>query len=162
MATIRTLAPTEWKILKDLRIRSITDAPDAFEPLDPDLAESEAFWQETTGSLVSPDGDVLVAEENNREIGMVFVRIDNKRVGHVGAMWVDPEARGSGLGKRLLDDSICWHLKRRVTTIRLWVTDGNLAATSLYEDSGFVRTGNCRPLRDGESLRIVEMERSFN
>lgn len=79
MVTIRTLAPTEWKILKDLRTRSITDAPDAFEPLEPDLAESEAFWQEITGSLVSPDGDVLVAEENDKKIGMVFVRIDGKR-----------------------------------------------------------------------------------
>ena len=162
MVTIETLAPTEWKILRDLRRRSLMDSPDAFERLDPALAESDAYWEETTGSLASPDCDVLIAEENHEKIGMVLVRIDSQRVGHVGAMWIDPGSRRLGLGKRLLDDSIRWHLKRAVTTIRLWVTDGNIAATSLYENSGFVRSGNCRPLRAGECLRIVEMEMSLD
>jgi hypothetical protein len=65
MAPIRPLEPIEWRILKDLRTRSVVDAPDAFQPLDPVLAGSDEYWQEITGSLASPDGDVLVVEEGN-------------------------------------------------------------------------------------------------
>ncbi len=161
MATIRALEPTEWGILKDLRKRSVADAPDAFQPIDPALAGSDEYWQEITGSLSSPDSDVLVAEESNETIGLTYVRVDEQRVGHIGAMWVDPKSQGSGLGRQLLDDSIQWHAAREVTNISLWVTEGNVAATSLYESSGFVPTGISDQLRPGADLRIFQMELSL-
>jgi mycothiol synthase len=136
------------------------DAPDAFQPLDPVLAESDEYWQEITGSLASSDSDVLVVEHRDEAIGMVYVRIDEQRVGHIGAMWVDPKWQGSGLGRQLLDDSIQWNVAREVTTISLWVTEGNLAATSLYESSGFVPSGISGQLRPGADVRIIEMELS--
>ena len=76
-------------------------------------------------------------------------------------MWVDPNSRGSGLALQLLDDSIQWHAAREVTTIGLWVTEGNVAAKSLYESSGFVPTGISDQLRPGADLGIFQMELSL-
>ena len=159
MLTIRTLQPTAWETVKDLRIRAVTDSPDAFDPLDPELAASDDYWRRLTEAVASPGSDVLVVEaSDNGPMGMAYVRIDEQRAGHIGAMWVDPHLRGSGVGRRLLAEAIAWHAAQAVQLIRLFVTEGNNVASSLYASAGFTFTGHSRLLREDDDLRILEME----
>lgn len=70
-------------------------------------------------------------------------------------MWVVPEHRGRGVGRRILDAV----LKKAPADDRivLWVADGN-PAHRLYESAGFVATGGWQPIRPGAALLKREME----
>jgi ribosomal protein S18 acetylase RimI-like enzyme len=75
------------------------------------------------------------------------------------SMWVEPSARGRGIGRALLDAVVEWAKERDPSrAIRLSVTDGNDAARRLYERYGFVDTGVTEPLRSNSALTIRELE----
>jgi GNAT superfamily N-acetyltransferase len=73
---------------------------------------------------------------------------------HVVAMWVDPSARGRGVGPQVLDVIRGWAQERGLG-LHLDVHTGNAGARRSYERYGFVATGELRPLRDG-SAELVE------
>ena len=51
----------------------------------------------------------------------------------IHALYVDPDARGHGIGSRLLCDAM-----RRENTLTLWTFQSNLRAQAFYERHGFV------------------------
>ena len=71
-------------------------------------------------------------------------------------MWVDPTARGLGLGPLLVEAVADWARERGVTQRKASVTKGN-AAAALYRDMGFVPTGEQRPLASDSSLTEVAL-----
>jgi len=152
---IAPLREHEWTVLRDLRLRALADAPDAFGPTLADAqAEPDAYWQEGARRFA---GRVLVARDGSRTIGLVSAVEDPHHVGHLGAMWVDPATRGRGLGRRLVERA-CQALRARgCQRIELSVTQGNQAAQRLYERFGFACTGESEPLRPGSELRNLTM-----
>ena len=68
--------------------------------------------------------------------------------GFLGMLIVVPEARGRGVGQRLLESAIAYLRGRGVLTIGL---DGVLAAVPLYERLGFRK--HCRSLRFSGTLK---------
>jgi ribosomal protein S18 acetylase RimI-like enzyme len=59
----------------------------------------------------------------------------------VFAMWVAPEARGQGLGRRLLNELEAWITSVGGRTSRLSVTDEAEAASALYRSAGYEPDG---------------------
>lgn len=86
--------------------------------------------------------------------------VDAERLGHIGAMWVDPDARERRLGSALLDRGIEHLTSLGCATIELSVTETNTRAQQLYESRGFVLTGDDEPLRNGSTLRNLFMRRT--
>jgi ribosomal protein S18 acetylase RimI-like enzyme len=157
--TIRRLEAHEWKLLRELRLRALRDAPDAFGPLAADVErEPDAYWQRFAQVFRPERGDLLVALADGRGVGLVSA-IARDGFGHVGAMWVDPAARGAGLGRRLLEAACAALRARGCWRILLDVTDTNAPAIALYRSAGFELTGGAKPLRDGSTLRNLEMAR---
>jgi ribosomal protein S18 acetylase RimI-like enzyme len=76
----------------------------------------------------------------------------------VWGMWVHPDHRGRGIGRKLLDAVVDYAKDRAADRVRLRVTETNLSAKGLYERAGFQPTGARRPLRSDPSLDEVEME----
>ncbi len=56
-------------------------------------------------------------------------------------MWVAPEVRGLGVGRRLLDEIEAWARAAGAATLRLAVTDRDEAAQALYRSAGFEPNG---------------------
>ena len=73
-------------------------------------------------------------------------------------MWVAPEARGRGLGGRLVGRALEWATSVGAACAVLDVTAGDSAATRLYERHGFVATGPAELLDPDRELLAVPME----
>lgn len=154
---IRALEPDEWEVLRDLCIRALMDAPDAFSPTAADAqGRPDAYWVDALRTLTRGGHQVFAAWEDGRSLGLVSATVA-RGVGHIGAMWVDPACRGLRLGRRLLEVACDALVTRGCARIELSVTEGNEVATRLYQEAGFSLTGEAQPLREGSPLRNLSM-----
>ena len=156
---IRPLSAAEAPLLRELRLRALQDSPDSFGPAyDDALLEKDAYWE----SWASGGGGRFQAfaafDAAGTPIGLVSASARGAGVGGFGALWVAPEARGSGLGREMVEAACAWAADRGCTRIEMSVTDGN-PAERLYESLGFARTGERHPLRPGSPLVEVTMAR---
>jgi GNAT superfamily N-acetyltransferase len=149
--------------LRGLRLRALADAPLAFGST---LAREEAFgsevWQERAArGATGEDLVTYVAEEGGRWIGLATGILRDPvgpRLELVG-MFVEPAARGRGVGAALVETVCAWVRDRGVARLYLWVTSTNQAALALYRRSGFSPTGRSQPLDHTPSLSELEMVR---
>jgi len=88
-----------------------------------------------------------------------FLEPDEPRTAEMVQVWVEPESRGLGLGRRLVDAVVDWARERGVIRLKASVTEGNLAAESLYAAVGFLPTGDQRPLPSTPALREIGLAR---
>jgi GNAT superfamily N-acetyltransferase len=160
---VRPLERGEVKLLKDLRLRALADAPTAFAHTHAEIsAKPDAYWDEMAVSLTSRSV-MFVAEEDGRAVGMAFgvLQRDHPDVPHLGGMWVEPAARAGGVGSALTAAVLLWARKQGFRRIGLWVTEGNAPAIALYERMGFTPTGRRERQPVNPALSIVEMERAL-
>jgi DNA-binding MarR family transcriptional regulator/GNAT superfamily N-acetyltransferase len=79
-----------------------------------------------------------VAEQDGRIVGSVFVCAKSARVAQLRLLYVEPAARGQGLGARLVDECIRFARAKGYRTLMLWTNAGLDAARHVYEARGFV------------------------
>jgi ribosomal protein S18 acetylase RimI-like enzyme len=160
---VRQLAAHEWTVWRDLRLRSLADAPDAFcADVDAERSRSDEWWMDLVSSTVAhPRGALWCAEIDEEPVGIAFSRIDGEGVVHIGSMWVSPEGRTAGIGRALVESAVAWGRSGGASTAELWVTVGNGHAELLYERSGFIDTGDRDELRADSDLAIARMVRTL-
>jgi dihydropteroate synthase len=141
-------------VWRDLRLRALADAPDAFVET---LADAQARGDEGWQALAAPRPDVvqLVADHAGAPAGMAVAVIDpdDPARANLYAMWVAPEARGGGLGRALVDAALRWTRCRAALELSLQVAEGNDPARALYLGCGFRETGERAGLREGAGLQ---------
>lgn len=148
------LTPEDWRIFRQVRLRALADAPDAFGIT---LAEAELNADSVWRERVQGPGPTMVATEDREPVAMggAFVP-PGSGVAMLWGMWTSPEARGRGHASRILAELLSW-CRERDLTVMLDVTEGNAQARNLYLARGFQSTGEWQPLREGSSLRVESM-----
>lgn len=63
----------------------------------------------------------------------------------LAAMIVDPVARGTGTGDRLVQIALDWARAHDCRAVELWVRSNNESANNLYLRNGFRPTGDTKP-----------------
>ena len=158
---IRPLYPEEWAVYRDLRLRSLADAPDAFySTLESERARTPEDWAaRLAAAAVSGKDCPLVAELEGNPAGLVWAKMDgiNPALAHLFQMWVAPECRGRGVAQGLLDAALGWARERSARFIELDVTLGNSAAARLYQRAGFRAVNAPVPMRAGSGLMLQAM-----
>lgn len=87
--------------------------------------------------LTPPAGAILIARMRGRPIGCGALKFHAHKPAELKRMWVAPEARGLGIGRRLLVELERYAKQAGVRKLRL-ETNGSLTeAISLYRRSGF-------------------------
>ncbi len=157
--SIRTITGDEWRLWRSLRLRAVEESPDAFRSTLPqESAEADEWWQELIRRAADhPHGLLLVAEADSDAVGMMFGRLDDSGVLlDVGAMWVEPDLRRRGIGTKLLLEALDWARTTGAKRAELWVATGN-TAEGLYENAGFILTGEEELLRHGSEVVVRRM-----
>ncbi len=145
MSELRRLGPDDWAAFRDIRLRSLADAPDAFgSTLEREQAFTESDWRRRVSGPV-----YAVSDPGPVAVGGLF---EHDGVRHVWGMWTDPAHRGRGHARRILDALIAPD-----ADAVLDVNVTNAAARAAYERYGFVGTGTFEPLRPGSDERMERM-----
>lgn len=159
-----------WREYKALRLLAIKNAPTAFATsYEEAIVESDENWQ--TYLKEGNEGKksyLLFAEIGDKLVGMVgAIKNTNKKQLHTAsiiAVFVDPDYRGRGLGK-LLIQSILKNLKEDLPIIKvdLDVNTQNKDAIRLYESCGFKVVGTYHKdlFYEGVFYDLHEMELIF-
>lgn len=162
-ASVRRFEAAEWALYRDLRRSALRDSPDAFaSTYEASLQIPDVEWQRRLEQVHEDESLPLLALHAGRPVGLAWGAIDQDDAArvHLYQMWVDPRARGLGIGRLLLESFIDW-AERRFSVAVLGVTCGNEAACRLYESAGFVPFGDPEPLRVGSDLNTQNMELRF-
>jgi ribosomal protein S18 acetylase RimI-like enzyme len=163
---VRALTLQEWPLLRDVRLRALADAPDAFgRTFEEERGRPDAEWEAQLARSVRSDSTLTaVAERDGEAVGFVHAQVDADEppTAELFGMWVAPAARRSGAGRALVDAIAAWARSRGAVRLVLNVTEGNTAAERLYERAGLRFTADDPvPLREGSPLRARRMERTL-
>jgi GNAT superfamily N-acetyltransferase len=147
---VRRIRPDEWALLRDMRLRALRDAPQAFgQTHEHAAAEPELEWRSNARAasagdrrvwfIARSDGDAGsdAAAAQPIDMGMVQARRRPPDDCLVFSMWVAPEARHGGVGRALIDAAAGWARSWGGRRIVLWVTGVNGDALRFYERIGF-------------------------
>lgn len=94
-----------------------------------------------TDRLAQPDVRFFLARAGDRTLGCAALRVDPQGYGEVKRMYVDEDARGLGLGRRLLDRLEAEARDAGLEMLRLETGARSRAAVGLYRAAGFVDRG---------------------
>jgi len=160
---VRQARAADWETLRELRLRALADAPDAFaSTLRKEAAFPEQVWrQRAEGALGSVN---FIACEDGAGIGMAAIFTVANAAGcmHLVGMWVDPRHRRRGVAQALVERAVSWAEERRAREVILWVADHNIPARMLYERVGFRPTGERQPLPSNPALTETLFRLSLN
>jgi ribosomal protein S18 acetylase RimI-like enzyme len=131
-----------------------------------DLARNEAW---IAGRIAEPgDRTTLVVENMAGDVrgyalAAPCVDEDAAGLGEIEAIYLAPEARGSGLGLPLLEAAAEALRAGGFGAAVLWVLTDNLGARRFYERSGFQRDGAARTLDfDGTPIEEIRYRRALS
>jgi len=141
MYTLRTSRPEDGAALVDLWRRSVDATHDFLS-----AADREAIDAEVCGFL--PHAPVTVAvDENDQPRG--FMLIDGT---HMEALFVDPDVRGTGIGRQLLQHGLARH-----GALSTDVNLQNPQALGFYQRMGFIETGRSQVDSQGRPYPLIHL-----
>ena len=107
--------------------------------------EFEAVVAEIIGNLVSGFDPARergwIAERDGRRLGCVFLEAHTETTAKLRLMLVEPDARGVGLGKRLVSECVAFAREAGYETITLWTMSVLVTARHIYAQAGFRLVG---------------------
>jgi ribosomal protein S18 acetylase RimI-like enzyme len=161
LIAIERIALGSAHVFKEVRLRALQEAPFAFGStyakeaalLDEEWKKRAMRW--SSGSAIG----LLAFDEDHQGCGMVFSfaeELDPMRA-QVVSMWVAPEVRRAGVGRRLIEGVVDWSRARAMRDVKLMVTGVNHGAIRFYEQLGFRMTGKLEDYPNDSSIKQYEM-----
>ncbi|WP_044372651.1 bifunctional helix-turn-helix transcriptional regulator/GNAT family N-acetyltransferase [Streptomyces noursei] len=89
------------------------------------------------GELQSPHGLLLVARLHGEPVGCAGLKLPPGAPAEIKRMWVAPQARGLGLGRRFVAELVAQAARHGCDVLRLDTNEALTAAIGLYRSCGF-------------------------
>ncbi len=175
--TIRAVRHEDWARIKEIRLDALRDpvAHLAFlDTLEQAAARSDDFWQDrAAGAAEGRSVRQFVAEgTDGRWLGTVSVLVELPGVQgvfggapelaqtHIVGVFVQPEARGTGIAEELFQAALEWSwsiAEPQIERVRLFVHEDNARAEAMYGKVGFKRTGVSVPVPGDVTRSEIEL-----
>ena len=100
----------------------------------------EAFVARTLAEYVLDNGmrgRIWLAHKGDRLVGCTAMVLRDNQQGQIRWVLVDHDCRGTGLGRKLVEDALQYARDNNCTSIYLETTDGLPESQTLYESLGF-------------------------
>lgn len=97
----------------------------------------------------NPPKNLWIAERNGKVLGSVFV-IPYERsaeTAQLRMLYVEPEARGLGLGTLLVKQAVAFSREHGYRRVKLWTQQSLVSARKIYAAQGFKLVGEAEPHR---------------
>lgn len=116
----------------------------AERPFDVTLGKDPISYYDLRELMEMDNAIVLLAEMDSKVIGSGFGHIreakpylDHGYYAHLGFMYTDPDYRGKGVNKAIVQALMDWSGSKGITELRLTVYADNSSAIRAYEKVGF-------------------------
>ena len=137
---IRRIDPDEWAVLREMRLASLLDAPEAFgQRYETAASEPEAEWR--SAARASSSGE--------------------RRAWFIARGGVGAGARRSGAGRHLVDAVAAWAAGWGGKRVVIWVFGANEGALRFYERLGFRVVADGADAESGRAFGALAMELSI-
>ncbi|GAA2562922.1 GNAT family N-acetyltransferase [Mycolicibacterium diernhoferi] len=135
-ARIARLTETDWRAFAGVRLRALTDSLGAEDPqYRLESTFTAAQWRRRLRAHAQ-----FAAVVDNRPVGLIGAQRQSTESVYLYSLWLDPAARGHGLGRTLVAEAVNWARAQRVTRVTLRVHVENATARAVYESLGFTLT----------------------
>ncbi|KRT63839.1 MAG: GCN5-like protein N-acetyltransferase [Chloroflexi bacterium CSP1-4] len=163
---VRRIAGHEGGLLRELRLASLREAPEAFGEslLEAESRDADEYTARARAGSAGDRRAWFVAEEGAppSPIGLVLGRRRPPDTCLVFSMWVAPPARGSGVGRALLDAVEDWARAWGARDVVLWVFRANAGAITFYRRLGFRRVATGPDAEVGAPYHAWAMRRPIS
>ena len=152
---IRVANLDQWELCRDVRLRALAQAPDAFcSTLQGEREDGEDVWRARMART-----SIALAWQDTEVVGTASIKRDPHEQGgrEVVAMWVDPAHRGQSVGESLIYHLVSLARVDGAPHVALWVAEHNAHARALYERCGFRVTSELDLMPQG--TRQIRMRR---
>ena len=141
---IRELNTDDWLLYKSIRLNALVDSPEAFGC----TFDNEAGLPDTKWKDRIRDSSVFVAFIDDEPTGLVvsFTKPENPSERLLFSMWVEDKYRNLKIGTSLVQHFIEWAKSENATKIIAGYSDENEDVFRFYEQLGFKKTGEKKPL----------------
>lgn len=158
---VRRIRANDWQLLRELRLASLHDAPEAFgQRYEEAGVTDDRNWAATARAASSGDRRAwFFACEGRRAVGLVQGRRRAPGDCLLFSMWVAPAARRRGTGRALVEAVSEWGRAWGAERVVLWVIASNRGAIDFYERIGFRMLSSGMDAESGKAYGALAMER---
>ena len=160
--SVHRIGPNDGDDLRDLRLRSLRDAPEAFGQTVEDASAREVQdWHQQARQASAGDRRAwfIAEDESGRPNGLVQGRRRPPEHLLIFSMWVDPELRRSGVGRQLIEAVEAWACTWGGRHSVLWVFGTNEPAIRFYRRLGFEVELDTPDAESGRTYGALAMSR---
>jgi RimJ/RimL family protein N-acetyltransferase len=137
---VTRLTESDWRVFAALRLRALTDTlGTGDQQYSQEVSFTAAQWRRRLRAHAQ-----FVARLDGHLVGLIGAQRENTESVYLYSLWLEPVARGRGLGHELVSTAVEWARLEHARTVTLRVDAANTAARGVYEHLGFGVTATSR------------------